>query len=104
MVEGLKGLFLIQLSGMPLCKDKRSHHFQQAAETVQLVDCRSHLAVEFFNFRDKTSLIFESCFLLASLYNGLFEEMEMLFEHTFVERRIIKIWRNSKVETFMHEL
>lgn len=104
MVEALEGLFLIQLFGMPLCKDKQSHLFQQAAETVQLVDCRSHLGVEFFSFRNKTSLIFESCFLLASLYNQLFEGIEMVFKHTFVERRIVKIWRNSGVETFILEL
>lgn len=104
MVEALEGLFLIQPFGMPLCKDKQSHLFQWAAEAVQLVDCRSRLGVELFSFSDKTSLVFESCFLLGSLYNQLFEGMEMLFEHTFVERRIIKIWRNSGIETSMFKL
>lgn len=104
VVEALEGLFLIQPFRLPLCKDKQSHLFQQAAETVQLVDCRSHLDVEFFSFRDKISLIFESCFLLASLYNQHFEGIEMVFKHIFVERRIVRIWRNSGVETFMLEL
>lgn len=89
---------------MSLCKDKQSHLSQQAAEAVQLVDCRSHLEVELISFRGKTSLIFESCFLLPSSYKQLLEGMEMLFECTFVERRIVKIWRSSGVETFMFEL
>lgn len=95
VVEALEGLFLIQPFGMPLWKDKQSHLSQQAA---------AHLGGELFSFRGKNSLIFESCFLPAVLYNQLFEGMEMLFEHTFVERRIVKIWRNSWVETFMLEL
>lgn len=84
---------------MPLCKDKQGHLSQQAAD-----HCRSHLGLGLFSCRGKTSLIFESCFSLASLYNQLFDGMEMLFEHTFVERRIVKVWRNSGVETFMLEL
>lgn len=72
---------------------------------MRLVDGRSDLGLELLSFRGKTSSIFEDCFLLTSLYDELFEGMEMLFKYTFVERGILKIWRNSgRIEAFMLEL
>lgn len=89
---------------MPLCKDEQRRLTQLAAEAVRLVDCRSDLALELLGFRGKTSSISEDCFLLTSLYDQLFEGMEMLFKCAFVERGIFKIWRNSGVvEAFMLE-
>lgn len=72
VVGALEGLLLIQPFGMPLCKDKQSNLSQQAAAAA--VDCRSHLGVELFSFRGKTSWIFESCFCwpvyIASFLRG----------------------------------
>lgn len=90
---------------MPLCKDKQSHLTQLAAEVVWLSDRRSDLGLELLSFRGNTSLISAGCFLLATLYDQLFDGMEMLSKYTFVERGIVKIWRNSGgVEAFMFEL
>lgn len=102
MVEALR-LFLVQPFGMPLCKDKQSHLSQQVAEAVRLVGCTSHLGVELFSFRAKPVRFLKVAFCWPVYITSFFEGMEMLFEHTFVERRIVKIWRNNGVETFMLE-
>lgn len=90
VVEALVGLFLIQPFEMPLCKDKQSHLTQLAAEAVWLADCKSDLGLELLSFRGETSLISADCFLLISLYDQLFEGMEMLSKYTLVKRGIVK--------------